>query len=129
MSRENVEAVRSISADWARGDYSSVEWAHPDIELVGGDGAVTRGIREVGRAWAAFLEAWDRFATVPEEIVDAGDERVLVWVRFQGRGRGSGAPVADFSGAQVFTLRDGKVVRLELFTRRADALEAAGLSE
>ena len=126
---ENIEVVRSISADWARGDYASVEWADPDIELVGADGAVTRGINELGKTWAEFLEAWDHFATVAEEIVDAGDDRVLVWVRFQGRGRGSGTPIAAFPGAQVFTLREGKVVRLELFTNRAEALEAAGLSE
>jgi ketosteroid isomerase-like protein len=129
MSEENVEVVRSISAHWARGDYASVDWADPDIELVGADGTVARGINELGKTWAEFLEAWDDFATVAEEIVDAGDDRVLVWVRFRGRGRGSGTPVADFSGAQVFTLREGKVVRLELFTNRAKALEAAGLSE
>jgi ketosteroid isomerase-like protein len=31
MSRQNVEIVRSIFAAWERGDYSSVEWAHPEI--------------------------------------------------------------------------------------------------
>ena len=124
-----MELVRLISAEWARGDYASVDWAHPAIELVGADGAVSRGIDQVAKAWTAFLEAWDHFATVAEEIVDADDDRVLAWVQFQGRGRGSGAPVADFSGAQVFTFRDRKVIRLELFTSRAKALEAAGLSE
>ncbi len=32
MSQENVEIVRSIYAAWERGDYSSTEWAHPEIE-------------------------------------------------------------------------------------------------
>ena len=126
MSAENVELVRSITAEWGQGIYSSAAWAHPDIELVA-DGGVTRGINEVAKRWAEFLEAWDEFATSAEEILEAGDDRVLALVRFQGRGRGSGTPVADFSGAQLFTFRDGKVVRLELFTQRDAALDAAGL--
>lgn len=129
MSEENVEVVRSITTEWGQGNYSAAAWAHPDIELVGADGAVMRGINEVGKRWAEFLEAWDDFATLAEEILEAGDDRVLALVRFQGRGRGSGTPVADFSGAQLFTFRDGQVVRLELFSQRDAALEAAGLSE
>jgi hypothetical protein len=34
MSRENVELVRSVVSAWERGDYSSTEWAHPEIEFV-----------------------------------------------------------------------------------------------
>ncbi len=129
MSEKNVDLVRSITAEWEQGNYSSVAWADPDLELVGGDGSVTVGLNEVGKRWAEFLEAWEDFATLAEEILDVGDDRVLALVRFQGRGRGSGAPVADFYGAQLFTLQNGKVVRLQLFTHRDDALEAAGLSE
>jgi hypothetical protein len=38
MSQENVELVRSIYAAWSRSDYSSVEWAHPEIDYVIADG-------------------------------------------------------------------------------------------
>jgi ketosteroid isomerase-like protein len=130
MSEENVEIVRSILACWDRGDYGSTDWSDPDIEFVAPfDTIEARGIEELGRRWGEFLGAWENFATTPERFIDLGDGRVLVLVRFQGRGRVSGAPTADFSGGQLFTLRDGKVVRLVLYSTRAEALEAAGLSE
>ena len=123
-------AVRSILANWARGDYSSVEWADPDIVFIGADNPEeTRGIEAVGRRWRDFLTAWEHFGTTPEKFIDLEDDRVLVLVRFEGRGRASGASTTSFSGAQLFTLREGRVVRLVLYSNIGDALEAAGLSE
>ena len=124
-----MEIVRSIFADWARGDYASADWADPDIEFVGADAMESKGINGLSERWGEFLEAWDHFSTLAEEILDASDDRVLALVRFRGRGRGSGTPVTDFSGANLFTFRDGKVVRLVLYTDTQEALEAAGLSE
>ena len=129
MSQENVEIVRSILANWKRGDFSSIDWADPQIEYIGGDNVETRGIDALARRWREFLAAWDHFATAPEQFIDAGDDRVLALVSFEGRGRTSGAPTTSFSGGQLFTLREGKVVRLALYTGRKQALEAAGLRE
>src|SRR4051794_1052748 len=128
MSRENVEITVSIFAAWGRGDFTSADWADPDIEFVGADGVVARGTDETVGRWSDFLDAWDHFVVLADEIVEATDDRVLVMVRFQGQGRGSGTPIADFSGANLFTLRDGKVTRLVLYTDRKAALEAAGLA-
>lgn len=61
-----------------------------------------------------------------ERIRDAG-ERVLVEYVRQMRWRESGEVGAEVPLAAVFTLRDGKVVRLHAFADRQEALQTAGL--
>jgi ketosteroid isomerase-like protein len=77
-----------------------------------------------------FLEAWDDLAVTVEELVDAGGDRVVALVRYSGRGRESGIEISGVAtDAQVWTVRDGKALRVELYGGTAEALEAAGLSE
>jgi ketosteroid isomerase-like protein len=63
----------------------------------------------------------------PEEFIDAGDQVVLI-SRQLGRGKMSGIDVEQ-QLAQVWTLRDKKIVRMTAYPSKADALEAVGLSE
>ena len=61
---ENLDLVRSIYADWERGDWSSATWAHPDIEYVMVDepgSHVYVGLAEMARAWRSFLSAWEDY--------------------------------------------------------------------
>ena len=128
MSQENVEIVRAIFVAWEKGDFSSGEWADPEIEFRSvAEGGPTYGIAAMGRR-CEWLKAFEHFSTHPEEYLDTGNV-VLVMNRFLGTGKGSDAPISDFQGACLFALRDGRVVRLVLFTDRRKALEAAGLSE
>jgi ketosteroid isomerase-like protein len=64
---------------------------------------------------------------MPEEFVDLGDS-VVVTVRLRGRGRGSGVEI-DALFYDVYTLRDGKIVRMDQFTERSEALEAVRSAE
>jgi ketosteroid isomerase-like protein len=125
---ENVEIVRSIHRAWEKGDFSSADWADPDIEYSPPhERRLSRGVTEMGRRFGEWIAAWENLRVSAEKIVGA-DDRVVVLNRFQGRGKESGTPTVDFSGASFFTLREGKVVILEFFWDHQEALEAAGLS-
>ena len=63
-----------------------------------------------------------------EDFIDAG-EAVVVRIRQGGRGKGSGAEVEMPPYWQVYRLRDGRAVRIEVYSIEAEALEAVGLSE
>jgi ketosteroid isomerase-like protein len=126
MASANLELVRSIYAAWARGDYSSVEWAHPEMEFVMADGP-TPGSWTVGgiaEGWRTFLSAWEEFRTEVDEYRELDDERVLVLVHWSGRGKTSGLELAQMQakGASVFHVRGGKVTRQVLYFDRGRAL-------
>jgi ketosteroid isomerase-like protein len=128
----NLDLVKSIYADWERGDWSSADWADPEIEFVmygGLNSGTWTGLEEMGEAWAAMLRAWENLRAVPEEIRELEDGRVLVLLRNEGRGRGSGIEVGGISAksANVFTVSGGKVTRLALYWERDQAISDLGL--
>lgn len=129
---ENLDLVRSIYADWDRGVYRSVDWAHPQIEFVFVDwlGLESgQGVVGMARVWQEFLSAWDEFHNEGEDYRVIDSERVLVLTRFWGRGKGSGLQLGHMgtSGASLFCIRDGKVIRLLLYGSRDRALAELGL--
>ena len=118
--------MRSIYDDWGRGDFSSISWAHPEFELVLRDGPTPGRWRagEAGAAWRDVLATWDDFRAVAEEVTEIDDERVLVLTRNTGRGKTSGFELGDMEtrGANIFHLRDRKVLRIEAYFSRDVAL-------
>jgi ketosteroid isomerase-like protein len=129
---ENVELVRSIYADWERGDYSSAAWAQPDIEYVNADGpdrGTRVGLDGMAASWRRLLSVWSEFQTKAEEYRELDDGRVLVLAVFGGTARISGLDVRDgrSRGANVFELRDGKVSRLTLYWNQERALADLGI--
>jgi ketosteroid isomerase-like protein len=131
---ENLDLVKSVFVNWEKGDFSSVDWADPEIEFVMRGGLTTdrtTGVTAMGGAWAAMLRAWDDLRAVPEAFREIDDERVLVLLRNEGRGKGSGIDVGEISvrSANVFTLREGRVTKLVAYWDRTEALAELGLSD
>jgi len=129
---KNVDLVRSIYADWARGDFGAIDWADPDIELVAVGGPApgsTTGRAAVREGWRDFLRAWRDYQVTGEEFRELDDGRVLVFNRLGGRGRGSGleVEVTETRGANLFEFQDGKVKRMVLYWDRERALADLGL--
>jgi ketosteroid isomerase-like protein len=132
VGRANVEALRPVYEEWGRGNWRprfdvyapDYEWGwseeFPGLEGVSSDPEVrSRRLRE-------WLSPWEEWRCEAEEYVSAG-ELVVVLTRYTGRGKESGVSV-DTKGAHLWTMRDGKAVRLVVFSSRSKALEAAGLS-
>jgi len=134
MSKENVDLVRSIFADWERGDYTSFEWAHPEVEFViediPGSGS-SKGVAAGLAAWHEFLEAWDGHQVEVDEYRELDAGRVLMLGAFRARGKASGVDVEQLrtTGANVFHLRDGKVIKLVIYFDREHALADLGVAE
>jgi ketosteroid isomerase-like protein len=127
MASGNLDLVRSICEAWARGDWSSAEWADPEIEFYVGDGLAPgtwKGQGEMSQAWRDFLRAWTDICFEPEEYREVDGDRVLVLNHFRGRGRMSGVEVGQVAAdaACVFEVRDGKVTRLAAYIDREHAL-------
>jgi ketosteroid isomerase-like protein len=129
---ENLDLVRSIYAAFERGDYSSADWADPQIEYVIADGpspGTWSGLAGMAEAWREILSAWDDFKQAVEEYRELDPERVLVLVRNSGHGKTSGLELGQIagSGAAVFEMRDGIVTRQVVYWDRDRALADLGL--
>ncbi len=128
---ENLDLVRSIYADWERGDFSRTDWADPEIVMSRPDafeGGVAKGLDTTGDAWRTWLTAWRDYRAEASEFRVLDDERVLVLGRMLGHGRASDA-FGETEILNVFQIRRGKVVRLEMFSDRERGFAALGIEE
>ena len=136
MSEENVEIVRRVYETAASGDtaallalyHPEVEWDASRTQRGAMSGRVVRG-RDAMRNWLRdWYEAWETVEDDLEELVEAGEDRVVSIMVQRGRGRRSGIDVEERLGT-VWTIRDGKIVRVVWFPTPEHALEAVGLRE
>jgi ketosteroid isomerase-like protein len=132
MSQENVEIVRRCCEASARGDWeAAMMTVHPEIEYDLSrfpEGQVYHGHAGIREAFRIWLGAWQDYRQEWDEIIDAGDEAVVVIGRELGRGKASGVEVEQEVFA-VWTMLDGKTIRIRFYPGREDALEAVGLRE
>ena len=133
MSQENVEIVRRSLDAFNRGDVDeALDMYDPQAEVKTLMSGSAHGRQELR---AVILEREKEMGAVqylPEDFIDAGDTIIGV-VRATGRGRLSGISDTDFPVAPqlavVWTFKNGLVIRQEMFSSKAEAVEAAGLSE
>lgn len=133
MSAQNIAALRPVYEEWGRGNWQpkfdlyapDMEWGwsdeFPGLAGVHHDPAVR------SERLLRWLSSWEDWRCEAEEYVSSGDF-VVVLCRYTGRGKGSGVDV-DVQGAHVWQLRDGRAVRIEIFSSRSRALSAAGIPD
>jgi ketosteroid isomerase-like protein len=132
MSQENLEIVQAAMAAYMRDDVATVrKLVAPDIVVSTRpdqpDVREHHGYDGMLRASAEWLEAWDQQTFEAARLWDAEDF-VFVATRESGRGKLSGVPM-EHESTFVYTLSQGRIVRLQIFASDEEALEAVGLAE
>jgi ketosteroid isomerase-like protein len=135
MSQENVEVVRRSFEAFARGDFETAFAAHdPSTEWRTAadepDQQTYRGIAGLRKFVGSLTDTWEgRFAQVMEfdTFIDAGDWVVVPWSA-ELRGKGSGISVR-VNETYAVRVQGGKIVRVEEYRSREQALEAIGLRD
>jgi ketosteroid isomerase-like protein len=117
--RELLEALPQVIAQVAD---PAIEWVTDPAHA---DSGTYRGHEGVIDAWREWLEQWDDYRAEVEELIDCGDD-VLVVARERASGAGSGARVSSRVYA-VIAVRDQKITRWRTFYDEASARCAAGL--
>jgi ketosteroid isomerase-like protein len=132
VTSDNVAVVQRVAEALSRGDYeaaamdldANVEWhntaAFPGPRRYSGPEGVRAFLTDQTETF--YLQGLEI-----ERVAEASNAVVLV-VHSWGQGKASTVPV-DARFAMIFTLRDGKVVRIEVRGNYADALEAVGLRD
>jgi ketosteroid isomerase-like protein len=126
---KNLELVRSIFDAWGRGDFTSTDWAHPEIEYTWTDGphpSSVKGLNGMAETTRYFMSAWEDWRVEPGSYREVDGERGLALHTFHGLDRASRVAL-DVKGATAFRLRDGKVLSVALYFDRNRALTDLGL--
>jgi ketosteroid isomerase-like protein len=132
MSREQIDFIRNGFEAWNRRDlqvalsglHPEVEWRipNPGLDIEG----TYRGPEGVQRFWELFWDAWERISLQAERFIEVNEDCLLVFVRFWGKGRGSGAEI-ERPVAHVYEFKDGKIIGFDFYWGREEALNAVGL--
>jgi ketosteroid isomerase-like protein len=144
VSEENVGLVRATLEAYQNPDVIAMlvngeldlQLVDPDVEwdasrltdLVPDLAGVYRGHDGVRAYWRRWFEAWSELE-FEFELRDAGDDVTALFHNQRQWGRHTGICTELPPYAQVFTLREGKLVRWRTFPDQDAALKAAGLED
>jgi ketosteroid isomerase-like protein len=129
VPEENVELVRQGFEAMRSGDVEAVlPLIHPEFELTTPPGLAAepdtyRGPEGVRRYFESFYEVMDRVTFEADDFIPVG-ERVVVPVTLRARGRTTGIEAAQ-KVVQIWDLKDGKAIRIEVYATLEEAIAAA----
>jgi hypothetical protein len=141
MSPESIEVAQSLIQAFRKNDLvatwtAAAELLDPEIEMdttrvpVPGLAGVHKGLEEVARFWADWVEAWGSLGEFEDpELIDAGAQAFSWFVQHELHGKDSGIEVEMPEYGWVFTVRERKIVRATVYLNKREALEAAGLPQ
>jgi ketosteroid isomerase-like protein len=126
----DIEKLESLAGEWAQGEFWNADAYAEDVVFVvsGPEGGEYQGHQGLGMAWRSFLSAWEDFRVEVERVIPGKEGRYVLLLTNRGRGKGSGMQL-DAKVANVLSMHEGKIARLEMFWDRDAALAAAGVSE
>ena len=86
------------------------------------------GLEGARQFLADWTDSWEDWKLELRELIDAGDETVVAIVHQSGRSKATGLPV-EMDFAQVWTVRDGRQLRMRMYADPDEGRRAAGLAE
>lgn len=133
MNKHIIEGLQRAYEAFSRGDIQSavdavdfapdILWSEPEDFYAGG---TYRGRQGVAEYLTLSYHASERVRSLPEEILEVGDQ-IVVFVHFQSWPKGGGQ-MREGHIADVYTLRDGKVVQMQAYSNPEEARKAVGPS-
>jgi ketosteroid isomerase-like protein len=133
VSQENVEMVQLAFEAISRRDRAAfLAICDPEVETIPfrdfPESAPTQGVEAVWDLFVELTDHWHEGALKPVELIEAGGDKVVAHAYGEMLGEASGATVAA-SVWTVATFGNGKMLRIDWFAERAEALKAVGLEE
>ena len=131
MSQQNVQIIRAAFEAWeGAGMVAVLDFLAPDIEwkvrVDLPDAQLYRGHEGIRELMSHFDEVMEDMWFEHQDLIPVGDDQVLAPLRWGGRGKGSGMDFDEDREAWVFTVRAGKIARVEEFATREQALTDVG---
>jgi ketosteroid isomerase-like protein len=133
VAQQDVDAVREAFAAFQReGVDALLARIHPEFEIevspeLSAEPDTYRGADGLRRYFAGFEGVMEDVRFEPEEFIDAGQGNVVATGRVSARSAAAGLPVEQWN-AQLWTVRNGKLLRARAYATEEAALAAAGVS-
>ena len=126
-----TDSARAGYEDFNRQDFESLlsrmtedfSWLEAP-EIAGPQSVTTR--EEFARFLRGFGQLWEEFRFEPQELEEAGDEKLYARVHMWGRGKASATDV-DLEIHHVWQLRDGLFASMQAYLDEGEARAAAGI--